>query len=64
MSIESLARAQFARELRSTGPFPRRRAGVATWGQPQTIAATEGGVVTLASGARGPAKAFRPAPRE
>jgi hypothetical protein len=62
--MRALQRAQFARELRSTGPFPRRRAGVATWGQPQTIASTEGGVVTLASGARGPAKAFRPAPRE
>ena len=61
--MRALQRAQVARELRSTGPFPRRRAGVATWGPPQPIASAEAGVVALANGARGPAKAFRPAPR-
>jgi hypothetical protein len=62
--MRALQLAQFARELRSTGPFPRRRAGVAAWGQPHAITSTQAGRVTLASGARGPAKAFRPAPRE
>ena len=62
--MRSLQQAQFARELRSTGPFPRRRAGVATWCEAERIASAEAGVVTLANGARGPAKAFRPAPRE
>lgn len=61
--MRQLRQAQFARELKSTGPFPRRRAGVATWGPPQQIRSAEAGVVTLANGARGPAKAFRPAPR-
>jgi hypothetical protein len=62
--MRALQRAQFARELRSTGPFPRRRAGVATWGQPHAITSAEAGRVTLANGVSGPAKAFRPAPRE
>ena len=61
--MRSLQRAQFARELRNTGPFPRRRAGTAAWGPAQAIVSAEAGVVALANGARGPAKAFRPAPR-
>jgi hypothetical protein len=62
--MQALQQAQFARELRSTGPFPGRRAGVATWGPPHAITSAEAGSVSLANGARGGAKAFRPAPQE
>ncbi len=62
--MQALQQTQFARELLSTGPFPGRRAGAATWGPPHAITSTEAGRVTLANGARGAAKAFRPAPRE
>ena len=62
--LEALRGAVYARELEVMGPVPRRRAGTAIWGPRIPIVSIEGGRVTLANGSSGPAKAFRPAPRE